>query len=244
MKKIAFIYIFIIFFSDIHAQDIDSYDVTKEFKDVAAQGLAKVSPSTKQWFANMAKQHPPGSFNTAWAKERLFQKFTLEEMNKMGDLFVAMMAYQKMLNKEAREDRKIDRTDMKHELDARANKLETDKIKIEQQKKEAEERYNNSMESAEIEMIMGIVSASAASASAMQTQNNGTNLPASLVKVDSSKYKQQRLNLQDQKLQLQQANADKAEENKKARLDHIKAQKDAFRKYLDQLEEMNRHTQI
>src|SRR5688500_15844592 len=77
MKYILFLIRFSTILDNIQAQD--NYDIKKEFRKVVEQAYYKLSPATKQWFVNTAKQHPAGSFNTAWANEKLNQKFSIQD---------------------------------------------------------------------------------------------------------------------------------------------------------------------
>jgi hypothetical protein len=95
---------------------------------------------------------------------RLSSKMSLQDVKTMthGDsangLFVVMMEYLKLLQKEAREDRKMARTDADLSLAAKAGKLDQEKSKIEAQKREAEERFEHAMTAANLEMVLGVVS--------------------------------------------------------------------------------------
>jgi hypothetical protein len=57
-----------------------------------------------------------------------------------GSLFGTMMEYQKALNKEQREDRKLQREDARRALEAKATKLKVSNQSIDQQMKESRER--------------------------------------------------------------------------------------------------------
>lgn len=237
MKYIIFLFVFFIHLNNIQAQD--NYDVTKAFRNVAEEAFAKLSPATKQWFATTAKQHPAGSFNTTWANEKLKQKFTIEQMNSMGDLFVAMMAYQKMVNKEIREDAKITRENKQSELNAKESKLELENAKIDQVKNEAGEKYEHAMDAATIEMVLGTVSTAAASTSSIQNQA-GSNSKTTLVrptKIDSPRLTNSQVNLKDKNIYKEQTGTKESEA-------HKKAQKDAIKKLLNQLTELNRRVQL
>lgn len=244
MKYIIFLFVFCMLLDNTQAQN-DNYDVTKEFRKVAEQAFGKLSPATKQWFVTTAKQHPAGSFNAAWANEKLRQKFSLDEMNSMGGLFAAMMAYQKMINKEVREETQIARVNKQSELSNKADKLQSDNAKIDQQKSEAAERYNHAMDAATIEMVIGIVSASTTTASSVQNQAgsfaNAT--PVRPTKIDSPRLKNSHVILKDEdtKKNLTGANSDETARSSDA---HKKAQQDSIKKLLDQLAELNRRAQL
>jgi len=237
MKYIIFLLGFSTILDNIQAQD--NYDIKKEFRKVAEQAYNKLSPATKQWFVNTAKQHPAGSFNTAWANEKLNQKFSIHDMNSMGELFVAMMAYLKMVNKEVREDTKITRLNKQTELSAKESKLELDNSKIEQQKKEASERYEHAMDAATIELVLGAVSTAAASASSIQYQagNNARTTSVKPAKIDSPRLINSQVYLKDKNISKEQTGTGANETQKKA-------QKDAIKKLLDQLAELNKRVQL
>lgn len=244
MKYIIFLFVFCMLLENTQAQN-DNYDVTKEFRKVAEQAFGKLSPATKQWFVTTAKQHPAGSFNAAWTNEKLKQKFSVEEMNSMGGLFAAMMAYQKMISKEVREETQIARVNKQSELSTKADKLQLDNAKIDQQKSEASERYERAMDAATIEMVLGIVSASATTAGSVQNQAGivAKPTPARPTKIDSPRLKNTQVILRDEdtKKNLTGANPDESAKSSEA---HKKAQQDAIKKLLNQLAELNKRVQL
>ena len=63
MKKLKLILLFAVAISQAHSQK-NNDDLPAEFKDVAVQAFAKLSPASKQWFINTASQHPAGQFDT------------------------------------------------------------------------------------------------------------------------------------------------------------------------------------
>lgn len=103
---------------------------------------------------------------------RLTTKISLQDVkamtqgDSMGCIFVVMMEYLKMLQKEAREDRKTARTEAELSLAAKAGKIDQEEAKIEAQKREAEERFQHAMTAANSEMAMGIASGLASVGSA------------------------------------------------------------------------------
>src|SRR6185503_4884781 len=129
MKKISFILAIIVLISPARAQNSND-DLPPEFQNVARQAFQKVSPATSQWFAETARQHPPGKFDANWARQKLVEKFGAGNVDVCGELFVVMMAYQKMMNKEAREDKKLQRQDKQLELAAKSEKLKKDNATI------------------------------------------------------------------------------------------------------------------
>ena len=245
MKKISAILIFIAFIQQAFSQ-VNKSDLPSEFKDVAIKAFEKVSPATRQWFINTAKQHPTGSFDTVWAKKKLKEKFTATDMSSTGELFMVMMAYQKMLNKEAREDRKIATGSKQLDLASKKNKLKLDNAKIDQQKKEANEKANNAMTAAQTDLWIGIVSGNSAVASGGLQQSNQRISPVRLSpqvtqKIDSPKVKEKKPN-SDQQVQKAEQDAKEAEEARKASEEHKKKVKDAIQKLLDQMARLKPNT--
>ena len=80
----------------------------------------------------------------------------------VGGLWAVMMEYQKMMNKENRQDRALARADARTELTLKAAKFDMEKTKIVQMKDEARERYEHAMTAANWEMGLGIASCCAA----------------------------------------------------------------------------------
>ena len=161
MKKLNLIFIFAVVMCQAHSQK-NGDDLPAEFKDVAVQAFAKLSPATKQWFLNTANQHPIGQFDTVWTKKKLREKFGIGGADTAMELFIVMMAYQKMLNKEAREDKRIASMSKEIALTANEEKLKTDNVKIDQQKKEADEKADNAMTGAQTNLRIGIVNGNSA----------------------------------------------------------------------------------
>lgn len=183
MKKTNILIVFLLFTLQAFSQKIDYNNLPPEYKEVATQGLNKLNAFNKQWFVDIAKRHPAGPFDSLWVKNALAGKFSNQDFDNLGNLFMVMMAYQKMLNKEAREDAKLAREDAKIELQQKAGKLNNENAKIDAMKREADERYNNSMEAANTELKMGVISTSAQTASASQLNNN----PSNKLQLDSLK---------------------------------------------------------
>lgn len=237
MKSIHF-FLFITLIAFRTYPQSSNYDLPPEFKNVAIQAFQKVSPTTKQWFINAAKQHPAGLFDTAWAKKKLAEKFTRSDMQSMGELLIVMLAYQKMASKDAREDRKIATTNKQLNLTNKNSKLELDKSKIEQQKKEAEEKADNAMTAAQTNLWIGIVSGnSAVRTNGMQKVSPIHLSPIASQNNDSSKLKQKPSNFDRQKQKAEQDEKD-AEEERKASEEHKKKMRDAIQKLLDEMGRM------
>lgn len=104
---------------------------------------------------------------------RLSSKLSIGDVNALvrgeasGVAFAVLVAYIRILQKEARSDRTIARTAAEQALAAKQGKLDLEKAKIEAMKREATERYEHAMEAATMEMAIGIVSCAAAAASAV-----------------------------------------------------------------------------
>ena len=77
------------------------------------------------------------------------------------DLFLLMIDYQKMLNKEARDDRKMAQEDKKLASQSKAEKLAQDTRTIDENMREAEERATRLMNAATTSLAIGVVSGSA-----------------------------------------------------------------------------------
>lgn len=95
---------------------------------------------------------------------------TAQGNSEMGDIFATMMSYLKMVQKESREDRKIQGMSNQAELAMKESKLELEKQKIEQMKTEAGERFDHAMDAATTEMVTSVVSGVAQIASQIKNE--------------------------------------------------------------------------
>jgi hypothetical protein len=239
MKKSIFIFIFIWAVNYSYAQEVNYNNLSKEYTDIAFQALNKVTPVTKKWFGDVALQHPAGSFNNSWAKEKLKEKFTITDINQMGDLFILMMAYRRTVNKDVRQERRMTVTTNATDSITNSNKLAADKNKIDQMKKEAAEKQNNKMEAANVNLTAGIAAGSTAIRQYPDTVSTGSNTSAvSKSKIDSLKLVKQQINLKDINTQKSQVGTVKAKNEK------ISIQKVSNKKILDQLELLKKCTHI
>jgi hypothetical protein len=84
----------------------------------------------------------------------------------LGGLFAVMIEYYRLMNKEAREDQKLQQKSKQLELAAKDRKLAEDNKKIDEQTKEANEKYDRAMTAANAEMAIGIASGAASAVSA------------------------------------------------------------------------------
>jgi len=241
MKKINLLLFFVVAMYQAYTQQ-NNFDLPPEFKDVAVQAFQKVSSSTRQWFADAARQHPAGAFDTVWTKKKLRERFTVGEIDGSSGLMIVMMAYQKMINKEAKENRNGTQYDQKMVLKATENKLKTDNIKIDQQNKEADAKANNTLTAAQSGFWIGIVSGIDAKGinnqgQRQQIKSNVRMSPVVIPKTDTSKLKVKN-SVPDEQIQKEEQAEEDAEDAGKASEDHKKATKDALQKLLDQLARM------
>ncbi|HET6267881.1 MAG TPA: hypothetical protein VFG11_09195 [Acidobacteriota bacterium] len=77
----------------------------------------------------------------------------------VGDLLQVMIEYQKMMNKENREDKKIPRADQRFDLTLQDAELDREKEKIGQAQQESTQKFNNAFDEASYEMLLGAFSA-------------------------------------------------------------------------------------
>jgi hypothetical protein len=256
MRKTLMLLFFALVMFRAYPQDNGYYDLPVEFKNVAAQAFEKVSPVTKQWFTDIAIQHPPGAFDTLWAKKKVREKFGTNVANQDGELFMLMIAYQRMLNKEVRDDRKISTASKQLNQANKENKLKMDNKSIDQSMKEADQKAATLQQGANVALVTGIVSGTVQMSNAYtaaQGKNNSlqTNqnisaaklTPVKFQQIDSSKLKLKNTNASQQVREEAKEKAD-AEETKKASEDHNQAMKDAVKKLLDQMAEMGRSIKL
>jgi hypothetical protein len=117
-----------------------------------------VSQSTRQWLSDVTDKHPAGEFDSAYAKRKLAERFNLRQRDNMGDIFACMMAYQKMMNKEAREDRRMQSHMKRLMLASKEEKLKMDNERIDAGMKEAREKADAAMNAATTELVLAIAS--------------------------------------------------------------------------------------
>jgi len=132
-----------------------------EFKDVAVRAFQTADPSIRQWFSDAASQHPEGRFDSSWTMKKLTERFGAKNISSYEGLFMIMMEYQRMMNKEARESRNAARTERTEQIAGKEKKLQTDNKNISQQKDEAAERADQQMQAAVTSYWLGVVSARA-----------------------------------------------------------------------------------
>jgi hypothetical protein len=188
----------------------------------------------------------------------------------VGDLTAVLMEFQKMAGAEMRGDAKTT-TMMKEFVEQQKSaNLANDNKQIDQQMSEANEKANNLMDAATTSLVTGIV-ASATQVLGGISSGQATSQPAgtiadrlspgmlnlgAAVGFDDLKLQvpvgddagseaqelKQRANDMEIQANARQTEADKADEAKKNSADHNKTIKDAVRKMLEQIAELNRAT--
>ena len=182
MKKLSLLVLFSMFFCQSKAQDAKEQ---QKLKNVMLQAYEAVSQSTRQWFTDASDQHPAGEFDTAFAKRKLKEKFTVSQLASTGDIFMVMMAFQKMVAKEVREDRKVQSYIKKFLLANKEEKQKLDIEKIDEEIKEAGEKADRAMANAISSLVTSSISAVLQIAGASMYGQGKQNTPAK----DSTKSK-------------------------------------------------------
>ena len=134
-----------------------NYSLPAEFRDVAIRAFQNANPALKQWFAEAASQHPGGRFDSAWTMTKLKDRFGVQNLSSCASLFMVMMEYQRMVNKEARENRNISTADRQQRLTEKEEKLKNNNKQIDQQMEEASQKADQQMAAAQMAFWMGIV---------------------------------------------------------------------------------------
>jgi hypothetical protein len=174
MKKLLFVTIFFLGYLVSGAQDYNKLD--PEYTSLAKDALSKLSEPTRQWFIDKSKEHPAGNFDAAWTKTQLTQKFGADQTVTYGEIFALMIAYQKLMNKEVREDRRLSRDDKKLELQLKEAKLEKDNKAIDAGMSEAKEKADIAMTAATTSQAIGVAQGTTQIASV--SNNTATNKSA------------------------------------------------------------------
>ncbi len=171
MKKHCLLFLLAGLYSQLNGQDKQEQ---QQVKSITLQAYESVSQATRQWFVDVANKHPAGSFDTAYAIRTLKEKFTTEQLNNAGDIFVCMMALQKMISKEAKEDRTIQRLVNQRMLASKAEKIKLDNQSIDKGMQEAGEKANAAMDAATVSLLSTILNGSiqAAATSLSQGKKN------------------------------------------------------------------------
>lgn len=133
---------------------------------LAFGALAEVQPSQKllDHEARTRASFTPAEHARVQALEaRLTTKMTVDDVTTLahggtaGTLFAVLMEYQRMMGKEAREDRKLAQAAKEKSLAAKAAKLESDARQIDKQMTEANEKARSLMDSATTGLTLGAV---------------------------------------------------------------------------------------
>ncbi len=246
MKPAYLLLLFIAVVSQGYSQMIDYNHLSPDDKDIAVQAFSKVGPETKKWFAETAKQHPVGAFNENWARNKLKEKFSQDEINKVGNLFLVMMAYQRTINNESRKDQQFSDKDKRLMANEKNQKLSIDKEKIDKQKKESEEKRDNEMNAASYQQAIGIASSTSqvgGTGGGKSGQGSKKIIPMKPLKFDTSKQQKKNLNINQL---AQQADEDekKSKEDQKASEQHRKNVRDSLQKLLDQLSKIGKNVKM
>lgn len=240
MKKIQLLLFFSVLLSQAYPQKIDYDHLTPEFKDVATKAFEKVSSSTKQWFANMARQHPAGSFNPTWAGKKLNQKFGSKEMKQVNDLFILMMAYQRSSGNENIVQMNLAIKEKKPGIQDEDGKLKLDNDAIEKKMKEAEDQKDKAMNAAGTQQQVGVVSSVAGTSGTGKSSGTGEPIKlfhAEIVNKDTTLLKKKNAGIAAQAEEAEKEDKDAIEAARK----HQKEVEDALKKLMDELSEIGRH---
>jgi hypothetical protein len=182
MKKFSLLFLFGIGFLQTKAQ---TEQEKLQIKNIVLQAYESVSQSTRQWLNEAIEKHPAGDFDTAYAMTKLRGKFSKSQLTPTAELWVCMMALQKMMAKEARGDRKIQPHFKRLMLADKAEKLKMQNEAIDQGVKEAREKADRAMDAATTNMVTAIVSGLlqvAGAASSFTGQEDKTNQKKDTVK--------------------------------------------------------------
>ena len=95
-------------------------------------------------------------------------------------------------------------------------------------------------------MVLGMVSPAAASTSSIQYQagSNAKTTSVKPTKIDSPRLKSSQVILKDEDTKKNITGANKSNESTKSSEAHMKAEKDAIKKLLDQLADLNKRSQL
>lgn len=246
MKPAFLFLLFIAIVSRGYSQLIDYSHLSPDDKDIAVQAFSKVGTETKKWFAEAAKQHPAGVFDESWVRTKLKERFGQDEINKVGNLFLVMMAYQLILNREARRGRQISDNNKQLQLNEKNKKLNVGKEKIDEQKKEAEGKRDGAMNAAGNQLATGVTSGASQVGGAGDAKSGQSSKKIILMKplkLDTSKQQKKNLNMNQQAQQADEADK-KSKEDQKASEQHRKNVRDSIQKLLDLLSKMGKNVKM
>ncbi len=134
-----------------------NHSLPAEFRDLAARAFLSTDPALKQWFADAANQHPEGRFDSSWTLKKLNDRFGAQNLSSCEALFMVMMEYQRMQNKEARENRNVSTADRRQQLAGKEKKLETDNKQIDRQMEEARQKADQQMTASQTDFWLVVV---------------------------------------------------------------------------------------
>lgn len=154
MKKLILLFLLGIGFCQTNAQNEKE---KLQLKNIVVTAYESVSQADRQWLADITEKHPPGEFDTTYAISKLKEKFG-RQTSGMDELWICMMAYQKMAAKEARDDRKIQSQVKRIMLASKAEKIKMDNEAIDKGMQEAKEKAVIAMDAATTGLVTGIVS--------------------------------------------------------------------------------------
>lgn len=178
MKKLTVFLLFAGISYNAYSQETN-HSLPAEFRDLAVRAFQTTNPALKQWFADAASLHPEGRFDSAWTMNKIKERFGVQNLASCASLFMVMMEYQRMMNKEARESRNISTADRRQQLTNKEEKLKADNKKIDQQMEEASQKADQQMAAAQTAFWLGVVNG--VSANTGMVSNTG--------KADSSKLR-------------------------------------------------------
>ena len=204
MKKLFFITLFLLGYIVSGAQDFNKLD--PEYISLAKDALSKLSEPTRQWFIDKSKEHPAGNFDAGWTRTQLIQKFGTEQATTFGELFAVMMAYQKMMNKEAREDARLSREHKNIELKNKEVRLEKDNKAIDAGMNEAKEKANTAMTAATTSQAIGVAQGTTQIASVSNSAATNKTAQTKTVKTEEDPKTKIKIRLREQLSNLNKLN--------------------------------------
>lgn len=157
-----------------------NYSLPAAFQDLAVQAFQNTDPALKKWFADAANLHPQGRFDSSWTMNKLKERFGAQNLTSCASLLMVMMEYQRMMNKEARDNRNISNADRRQQLTGKEEKLKADNKQIDQQMDEASQKAEQQMNAAQTAFWLGVVNGAQATTTGV-VSNTG--------KADSSKLR-------------------------------------------------------
>jgi hypothetical protein len=144
--------------STVTAQNSESKSISRSDKATPQTGIAGAKDSFESLkqssFQTNLATVAPSHIQLPAVQKQMTSYMRGEDSS--GNVFGMMMEYQKMMNKEARQDRKIARESNQHELLSKSAKLDVESKKINEAKTEAAERYGSAMLESSLENYIGV----------------------------------------------------------------------------------------